>query len=31
MYFGCVPTEAAKLDEVVLVYPRLEVTNLWGA
>jgi len=28
VYFGCVPTEAAKMDEVVLVYPRLEVTNL---
>ena len=30
VYFGCVPTEAAKLDEVVIVYPRLEVTDLWG-
>jgi len=29
VYFGCVPTEAAKPVEVVLVYPRLEVTNAW--
>jgi len=29
VYFGCVPTEAAKPGEVVLVYPRLEVTNVW--
>jgi len=31
IYFGCVPTEAAKPGEVVLVYPRLEVTNVWDA
>jgi len=30
VHLDCVSTEAAKVDEVVLVYPRLEVT-LWDA